>query len=88
MEHFTVDQTCRHGGCETAIMFVISRDNLANQPHQLVFINIQVCPTRQPRPCMTIYSFFALISRPALIRSSMFSRSLSSFNFVMTTLEG
>jgi hypothetical protein len=29
MEHFTVDQTCKHGGCETAIMFVISRDSLA-----------------------------------------------------------
>lgn len=29
MEHFTVDQTCKHGGCEMAIRFVISANNLA-----------------------------------------------------------
>jgi hypothetical protein len=92
MEHFTVDQTCKHGGCEMAIRFVNFVNGLAKQPvYPAGTINTHVCLTRQPTnpaDVMTTYDFFAAISRPALMRSRMSSRSLSSFNFVMTTLDG
>jgi hypothetical protein len=88
MEHFTVDQTCKHGGCEMAITF-LSFPMLSGIPSQL-YAQSMKCQTRQTK--QNIYSFFAfsfsLISRPFLMRSRMFSRSLSSFNLVMTTFEG
>jgi hypothetical protein len=32
MEHFTVDQTCKHGGCEMAIMFLSFMSSTSSQP--------------------------------------------------------
>jgi len=49
----------------------------------------QSCHAKHAVPQIFIYAFdFALISRPFLMRSRMFSRSLSSFNLVMTTFDG
>lgn len=61
MEHFTVDQMCKHGGCEMAIRFVISADSLATPACPAGTINTYVCPTRQPT--QTMYDSLCLLRR-------------------------
>jgi hypothetical protein len=61
MEHFTLDQTCKHGGCEMAIRFVISTDSLATPACPAGTINTYVCPTRHPT--QTVYDRLVLLHR-------------------------
>lgn len=66
MEHFTVDQTCKHGGCEMAIRFVISAESLAKPASSSAgTINTPVCPTRQPTQTMYDYLFLLRYVLPA-----------------------
>jgi hypothetical protein len=52
MEHFTVDQTCKHGGCEMAIRFVIFMNRLAKPANLPSWYYKHSCmpntPTNQP----------------------------------------